>query len=671
VFSATLLLLWLGSYLCGFAGPVLLDCTVMPCESVLPGATQFEPIEGKPYLEGFDPAGLRLGWVGLSSDLVDISGYSGKPLHTLVGLDKDGVITGGRVTHHSEPILLVGIPESELSNFVEAHIGLRADQKVSIGRSSGTSYPIDGVSGATVTVLSESQTILETARFMAEDVGVIKGAGRIPGHFIDGDPLETWADVSPYLGRLVVSHTQVGSTSSLGVPFVDLWFGLVDSRQLGVPLVGEYRWKKAIADLGGDEHLFVVFNRGTSSFKGSGFVRGGLFDRFRLEQGLRTVTFRDLDYESLASPSVVGTPNFSEGGLFVIRDNLIDPGRPYNLVYLASDYATERGAFERDFYTFQAEQQLSGNFYVQDGRNSTDQIWREAWRIGGWRAVIVVSFYLAVAGVFAARRWSTASFSRLQSLHRNAALGSFLVLGVALHVQPSVTQLLTVAGSVNTGWNWALYLSDPALFVSWIGIAILTLVWGRGAFCGWLCPYGALAELISMASKKAGLPRLELSESWHRWLRNTRYLVFGGLLAAFLYQAELGEILAEIEPFKSTFFVPLWSRGAGAILWWAALMFWSMVTYRPFCRYLCPLGAALAIPSTVRIIGPHRRGFCSKCKICTQGCESRAFREDGSIDPRECLSCWECEANWQSDEVCPPLAAARRRRERRTLKGAA
>ncbi len=38
----------------------------------------------------------------------------------------------------------------------------------------------------------------------------------------------------------------------------------------------------------------------------------------------------------------------------------------------------------------------------------------------------------------------------------------------------------------------------------------------------------------------------------------------------------------------------------------------------------------------------------------------RAIRRDGTIDPRECLSCMECEANYRDEEVCPPLMGARR-----------
>ena len=238
------------------------------------------------------------------------------------------------------------------------------------------------------------------------------------------------------------------------------------------------------------------------------------------------------------------------------------------------------------------------------------------------------------------------------------------MLGLWLHAQPSVTQILTLAGSAKSGWDWGLYLSDPTLFVSWIGIATVTVLWGRGVFCGWLCPYGALSELAFKLGRKLGIAEYELPDRVHMRLKYLRYLILAVLLGAFLYHSQLGEVLAEVEPFKSTFFVPLWTRHWSLILWWSVLLAVSLTTYRPFCRYVCPLGAALALPSSFRISSPYRREFCSKCQICTRGCEPRAIRPDGTIDPRECLNCWECEANWGDDQVCPPLVKARRDQEK-------
>ncbi len=645
-----------------------LDCATDPCAEVLPGAERFEKPEGKPYVEGFNAADERVGWVVLSTDVVDVMGYSSKPLHTLVGVDPTGVITGGRVVHHSEPILLVGIPESKLHEFVDAHVGLRADEKVVVGRAAdeGTRR-VDAVSGATVTVLAETRTIMDSARVLTEDVGVIKGASRVPGHFVDAEPFGSWRELvkSDALGHLVVSASELDlEAAEDGRQHVDLWFGVVDSRQVGVPLLGEGTWKWATSELGDDEHLYVVFNEGTASFKGSGFVRGGLFDRFRIEQGLRTITFRDMDYQSLPGPKLDDAPAFWEGGLFLVRTDQLDPGATHDFVYLASTYATERGAFERDFFSFREAYRVPRAIYALDGPDPDQLIWREAWRVGWWRAAIVAGFYLWVFGLFVGRGWMAGQMDRLRVLHTGTAAASFFILGLWLHAQPSITQIFTVAGSAKNGWDWGLYLSEPTLFVSWIGIAAVTVFWGRGVFCGWLCPYGSLSELLFKLGRKLKLPEYELPDNIHFKLRYVRYLVFGILLAAFLYNAEIGEMMAEVEPFKSTFFVAIWTRHWGLILWWSALLLVSMTTYRPFCRYVCPLGAALALPSSFRLSSPYRRDFCSQCKICTRGCEPRAIRPDGTIDPRECLNCWECESNWQNDQVCPPLVKGRRDAEK-------
>ncbi len=271
---------------------------------------------------------------------------------------------------------------------------------------------------------------------------------------------------------------------------------------------------------------------------------------------------------------------------------------------------------------------------------------------------------LAVIALFAARRWTTARMKRLKRIHLATQIVAFVVLGLVLRAQPSVTQVLTFFEGLVREWRWGLFLSEPLLIVSWIFIVVVTVAWGRGVFCGWTCPYGAMTEILFKIGHRVGLPWLELPDPVHRWARHFRYVAFAGLLVTFLYSSTLGEKLAEIEPFKSTFFVPIWTRSWGFGVWWGLLFVASLFSYRPFCRYICPLGAALAVPGSFRISGPYRRDFCSKCKICTRGCEPKAIRGDGSIDPRECLSCMECEANWRDDTVCPPLVKDRRDRER-------
>lgn len=640
-----------------------LDCASAPCAAVLPAAARFEPVEDRPYVAGLDAGGEVAGWVVRSTDVTDRRGYSGKPIVTLIGIDPQGAITGAVVLGHSEPILLVGIPESKLTSFVAQYVGRPATAALHVGGHDADS--VDAISGATVTMLSENATILEAARALGADVGVVHDLARVPGHFVSAAPW-TWRQLvrKGALGHLVVTAEQMDEPRA-DRPFLDLWFGVADAPQVGIPLLGESTWRWNVDRLQPGEHLVVMLNGGTASFKGSGFVRGGVFDRIRIEQGLRTLIFRDMDYTALDQPPVSDAPPLWEGALFVARGDALDPGEPYRLEFLGSVYETSRGAFQREFRTFEATHTVPESVYVLDGPRPMELVvWRQAWA-SGWKKALAVGLYLlAIGAVFAGRRFTTAAMHRLERLHTSVLVTSFFGLGLLLHVQPSVTQLLTLVGSARGKWDWGLFLSDPVLFVSWIFIAVVTLVWGRGVFCGWTCPYGAFNELTFKLGRLLRLPAYELPDRIHLRLRHLRYGVFAVLLAVFLLDAQRGEQLAEIEPFKSTFFVPVYTRHAGLIAWWLVLVGASLVMYRPFCRYVCPMGAALAVASSARVSGPYRREFCSKCKICTRGCEPRAIRPDGTIDPRECLSCMECEANWRDDEVCPPLVRERRDRER-------
>jgi len=258
-------------------------------------------------------------------------------------------------------------------------------------------------------------------------------------------------------------------------------------------------------------------------------------------------------------------------------------------------------------------------------------------------------------GLFSFRRWTTGDQKRLRYLHLGFLIGSFFILGLVLRAQPSVTQIMTLVGGAVGEWRWELFLSEPLVFLFWIFIAIVSVIWGRGVFCGWLCPYGAMTELLFKVGEKLGLRHFELPDKIHERLRYFRYLILVVLLATYLYKPELGELMAEVEPFKSTFFVAPWTREIGFFAWWSLLILLSMVWWRPYCRYVCPLGAGLAIFGSPRVSGPYRRNFCSSCQICEKTCEPRAIRKDGTIDARECLSCMECEANFRDEEVCPPL----------------
>jgi NosR/NirI family nitrous oxide reductase transcriptional regulator len=640
--------------------PKVLDCEAMPCAAVMPEAIRFRPVEGALHWEGQDASGEVVGWIALSTDFVDIQAYSGKPMVTLVGLDPEGVLTGAEVVHHSEPILLIGIPEQALLDFMHFYAGKRALQRIVVGRANKPDVlSVDAISGATVTVLAQNQTVLETARALGASIGVFEISEVVSGHFIAEPEPWTWAQMleGGALERLVVSEAEMGQ-SDAATPVVDLFFGIIDPPQIGRALLGDHTFEHHIAKLAEGEHLLVIFNQGEGSFKGSAFVRGGIFDRVRLQQGLREITFRDTDYWNRPDARAEGAPEFNEGALFVLRGGRFDPSSAYDLVYLGSRY-DHRGAFTRDFREFTVSHHIPETLYEVDATSSGIP-WRQAWA-NRWVECIVLGIYLlGVTAVFAARRYTTADPRRIQQLHIASLVVGFVVLGIWMGAQPSVTQIFTVAGTISDGWRWSLFLSEPLIFMLWIFIVAVSLIWGRGVFCGWVCPYGAMTELAFKITQRLGLKSFELPERLHLPLRHLRYGILVVLVAVFLWDSILAERLAEVEPFKSTFLVPAWTRHWGFLAWWLLLLGISFVWYRPFCRYVCPLGGGLALMSSFRPSGPRRRAFCSSCQICPPGCESRAFRTDGSIDPRECLSCMDCEATYRNETVCPPLVGIAR-----------
>lgn len=631
----------------------VLDCEVTDCRAVLPTAQRFEPVEGRPYLQGLDADGDVVGWVAQSSDLVDIKAYSGKPLITLIGLGTDGTIVGAKLLHHSEPILLVGIPEQTLHDFIANYHGIAATSRVVVGTSTDRAVmSVDIISGATVTALAQNQTILKTARSLGVAVGVIDAQDMNPGHFVERAEPMTWAEIEAgkVFGRLTVTEEQMGVPSPQG-NFIDLWFTIADAPHIGRALLADAEYDYLMKQLGPGEHLLVVLGNGSNSFKGSAFVRGGIFDRVRIEQGLRELTFRDTDYANLPYLRAADAPTFKEGAVFITRSASLDPGASFKLVFLGSRY-DQRGAFSRDFREFSREHRLPSSVYVREAGYEDEPMYVQAWRNVRTDAILLGAFLLFVIGIFAARRFTTAQPKRIKRLHLFVMVTSVLYLGFYLRAQPSVTQMLTLIDSLIHEWSWELFASAPLIFMMWIFIAFVSVIWGRGVFCGWTCPYGALTELLNKLAIKLRIPQIDIPQGRQKYVR---YFVLAALVPIFVSDSVLGEKLAEIEPFKTTFFVHFWTRETFFVIWWGGLLLLALVTWRPFCRFLCPLGAGLALFGSARFSGPRRRSFCSSCQICARECEPKAIADDGTIDPRECLSCMDCEATYRNEEKCPPL----------------
>ena len=123
--------------------------------------------------------------------------------------------------------------------------------------------------------------------------------------------------------------------------------------------------------------------------------------------------------------------------------------------------------------------------------------------------------------------------------------------------------------------------------------------------------------------------------------------------------------MTEVEPFRT--FVLKLNREWPFVVYFILITAGSVVLYRAFCRYLCPLGAALAIPMlapVLPLINMRRYEFCLRCRICTDDCGYQAIRPDGVISTSECMNCLTCQENFWDEDVCPVMIREKRIREK-------
>lgn len=653
-------------------GPAL--CPWVPCNEMLPAAAHFSDRKGRPaYAEAYAEDNKTLvGYVFLSTDIVDIPAYSGKPVVTLIGMDLKGIIVGIKILRHSEPILLVGIPEGELTKYIKQFVGKHAWDKIEIGsaRKESGYIGIDAISGATVTVIAENQVVMRSAYEIARQVGIIKTKPRPQAIFTPLQAAPSWQALikEGSIQHMTVQQSDVGRDNT-GQPYIDLYFGYLNAPAIGRSILGGRNYNQLMAELKPNEHAIFIVANGSASFKGSGFVRGGIYDRIQIAQDMDSFTFRDTDYRNLYGIHSGDAPQFHESGIFIIRNAAFSAAYPWSLVFLGNKIDKQTGA--KTFANFDHEYWLPER-YLQGGRPEIikpEPTWVAIWK-SKISLLIVFSLTLLAAVLFHANRDPLLR----RSTHRHKpwiAIPKYIFwsigigfFGFTLLAQPSITHILTWVHSMVFNWRWELFLSDPFIFIFWWFILLTVLLWGRGLFCGWLCPYGSMTELLYKAVHATPLRRFQftLPMPLHNKLKWLKYAIFFVLLATSFISMGVAEKLAEVEPFKSTFLVNIWDRAWPFIAYWCALLLASAFIERPFCKYLCPLGAALALPTTFRQIGLKRKQECTTCTACARGCGSLSIDKQGVIDQRECLLCLDCMVLYYDDHGCPPLSKERKHR---------
>jgi polyferredoxin len=185
---------------------------------------------------------------------------------------------------------------------------------------------------------------------------------------------------------------------------------------------------------------------------------------------------------------------------------------------------------------------------------------------------------------------------------------------------------------------------------------VTTVLWGR-VYCGRICAFGALTQLIDAVVPSRF--QVKLPVKLERRASYIKYAILFGAIGYYLLTHENG-FYRYIEPFW------MFSFQASAVLWvgLAVLLIASIFVRNLYCRFLCPLGAALGLVSSLSVFKIKRWSECSTCALCQNACEWGAIRNRKIIMP-ECVRCDDCEILYDSKTKCPHwLLDAKRKRLR-------
>lgn len=193
----------------------------------------------------------------------------------------------------------------------------------------------------------------------------------------------------------------------------------------------------------------------------------------------------------------------------------------------------------------------------------------------------------------------------------------------------------------NIFYNWGDWKRVIPFLVTVLIVLIPTFFMGK-FFCGWVCHKGAVQEFLFQKKFSITLPqRLD------KILRFGKYLVLFIVIAVplmFHYRI----LNSSTQPFKVIFNLggPL-----SAVIFIGLTAIASLFIYRPFCRYLCPVGALLGLASKV---GIHKfkinESSCSACGRCEKNCDIGALstntvkgkKSQPKLDHSECIMCGDC-----------------------------
>ena len=628
------------------------------------------------------------GYVFESVDFEPVRGYGGKPINILVAMDTEGRFTQVRLISHREPIFRSEAGIAKLSKFAKQYEGLTVKHRIEIFGHLATPRRDDnyaalfGVQAGTVSAKAIDRTIVTSAASVALAHLEASKTGQMAGSASTSSVKQVSQDqhYRPLSWDTLLSRGMVSSFS--------LTRGQIDKAFAGTRAAGSDK----LAATQPDEVALTFYTAlvslpaiGRNLLDNDGWRLLGA--NRRLSQALMVAETGPLYQMTYESQRVVQDIPFvvtQNGQEIKLRPMAYDkglkvPGYPEDTkaYFYVIDNATPLDAsqafavqlkYGRRFgsYPNQVESRrfdipydyhgLRAQWYALVDTDVSAYEWAAAWQSRSNEiALLLLGLIALTAGLFLQKRLS-ANAQRFKVFRVAYLLFTVGFIGWYAQGQLTIVNITASLEAMVAGGNLGFFMNDPMTVILWLFVAITLLVWGRGTFCGWLCPFGALQELISLLGNAVGLRQRRLRAALDAKLKWIKYGVLAISGGAVCVSPSFAEWAVEIEPFKtaiSMYFVRDWPY----IVWAVLCLGLSVFVYRGYCRYICPLGAALAAVNVLQRWSwiPRRKACGTPCQTCRHRCEYQAIDKSGEVNYAECFQCLDCVSIYQDEKRCLPL----------------
>ena len=628
-------------------------------------------------------------------DIEPVAGYGGKPINILVVMNPAGKYLDVRLLSHNEPIFQEKSRNQLLADFALQYKDLTMTHQIQVltpkakREFDDQKATLHGVTAGTVSAMAMDRTIMEAAAQVAfarlgdtasgkDDTAKSRNAAAAVSRGAD-DQFERMGFNELIGARLVQSVSRTNREVQARFNGTDAEGQDAEARLQpnawaldmmvmlpGLPHVGRnvfdaagWRDVRALREAG--HGLVGILDGSRYPLVGSDDAPAGRAARLVLVQNGKRFAVKAVPYTQglRVSGQRSGVGSHAVMRLFATDVNAgLDLAQPMTLEFKLSRGAAAPGQAR-------LEKDWTHTLSIPDAAK-----WKPVRETPGWvkiweqrqaDLVVLVLGLLVLTAALVAQKWLAATANRLTTYRVAYLLFTLIFVGWAAQGQLTIVNLTALTGALMEGQSPAFLLNDPMAIVLWAFVGISLLVWGRGTFCGWLCPFGALQELLALLARVLRIKPLQFHRKVDAALKWVKYGVLAALTVSVAVASPLTSTLVEIEPFKTSISMGF-QREWPFVVWALVCLALSVVVFRGYCRYICPLGAALAILGKLRLLQwiPRRDECGTPCQTCRHGCAYQAIEPAGKVDYDECFQCLDCVGDYQNDQRCLPLIRERK-----------